>query len=152
MYRGVSTHGKAFVYANVAAAGGKSARLTALIDTGATVTGVSQSIVRELEMSSINNRKLSVKTASGNAEMKVYRATIRLLGNNNVRSGEHDIKIVGLPFAWREFDMILGMDVLSRCCFISRGREFFLGFDTDGEKTLQAAKDFLAPKRRGAGK
>lgn len=151
MYRGVASRGKALVYADVAAADGKGgSRITALIDTGATVTGVSQNVVRRLGLLPINNDKHIINTAGGNVGMRTYKVAIRLIGNNNAKSGAHVMDIVGLPFASHDFDMLLGTDILSRCCFISRGREFFLGFDTDGEKTLQAAKDFLAPKKRGA--
>ena len=149
-YRSASPRGKALIRADVGPAGGKESRLIALVDTGATVTGVSQSIVRGMELLPVDDRKHLVKTASGGVETRMYRANIRLIGNNNAKSDAHVMDIVGLPLAGREFDMLLGTDILSQCCLAYRGHEFFLGFDGSNEETLQAAADFFLPKKRGA--
>ena len=150
MFRGVCESGQALIPVAVTTGDGVVFRLIAMIDTGATVTSISQSVARALGLLPMDNRKRWVKTAGGYAEKQVYKATLRLLGNNNVKSPAHDMQISGLPFEVGDFDMLLGTDILSQCCLIYRGREFLLVFDTDGEKTLQAAKAFLAPKKRGA--
>ena len=149
--RGACPGGKAFIDVAIAASGsgaGRMSRFRALIDTGATATGIAGTLAAAMELPYETTK--NVRTAEGERKCPVHGASIGLLSRQGAVSKEQNIAIVALPFQGREYDVLLGMDVLSRCCFVTRGREFFLGFDGNNEETLQAAADFLLPRKRGA--
>lgn len=149
--RGACPKNKALIDVVITAPGaGKYSRFRALIDTGATMTGIAATLAAGMELPYATTA--NVRTAEGERKCPVHRASVCLLSHQGAASKAQGINIAALPFQGREYDVLLGMDVLSRCCFVTRGREFFLGFDGNNEETLQAAANFLLPKKRGAGK
>lgn len=152
MYKsGLCPLGKAFVDVAVAGARGES-RFLALIDTGATISGIGGKMAEKMGLQWVGTRK-GLRSASGDMkDADSYRAVIRLLAGEGVASAPYNAEVIDLPFHGRKYDMLLGMNVLSRCCFVCRGDKFFLGFDGGDDKTLQAAADFILRQKCGAGK
>ncbi len=144
--KGVCRQGKALAEVAVGAVGGKKRlRATALIDTGATMTGVAENIVQALELQWLGKRE-RIKLAVGEAEAASYRASVFFLSGGGVIPAAHEIKILSIPARRREYDILLGTDILAKCCFVLRGDEFFLGFDGGDKTTLNAAAGFLSPR------
>lgn len=104
-------------------------RATALLDTGATSSGIGPQIIKGLELLSHEKRRLSVATELRMVDYYLFR-----IGIPQESSGP------ALPFvfaetdgfAWPEpksFDVILGMDVLSQCDLqLSRSGRWRLDF------------------------
>lgn len=94
----------------------------ALLDTGATVSGVGPKVIEALQLESYGKNRLGSATEEVFADYYLFR--LGLLSTEQVQAHQPDP--VDLPFLFDEidgfswsrqtdFDVILGMDVLSRC-------------------------------------
>ena len=94
---------------------------TALLDTGATASGITPRVVDALGLFSIGKRPLGSARGEEQAERYLCRiglhATAELSpGMNTLPFTFEPMLVFGLTDAFR-FDAILGMDVLSQCDF-----------------------------------
>lgn len=95
---------------------------TALIDTGATVSGVGARVIQQLGLQSYGKSRL--KSATEEVFVPYYLFRIGLFTTEQIESA--DMSAVVLPYVFEEsngfgwmhdagFDVILGMDVLRQC-------------------------------------
>lgn len=96
----------------------------ALLDTGATVSGVGPRMISELGLESYGKNRL--KSATDELFVAYYLFRLGLHGNDGEPG--HPVRTSGFPFifddldgfSWSrhaDFDVILGMDVLKQCDF-----------------------------------
>lgn len=95
---------------------------TALLDTGATKSGIGPRPIRELGLKSYGKNRLRSATDEVFVEYYLFRIglyTTEQLEANSLVSGDLPFIFDALDgFSWRrdgDFDVILGMDVLSLC-------------------------------------
>ena len=88
----------------------------ALLDTGAQSTLVSQKVVDELGFIPIGSD--SIRTVEGNVvTTKKYYINVGILvqfGSNDIVGTGYTINMASLPFQPANFDVLLGMDLISR--------------------------------------
>ncbi|MCY4158102.1 MAG: retroviral-like aspartic protease family protein [Bacteroidetes bacterium] len=88
----------------------------ALLDTGAQSTLVSQKVVDELGFIPIGSD--SIRTVEGNiVTTKKYHINVGILvqfGSNDIVGTGFTINVASLPFQPANFDVLLGMDLISR--------------------------------------
>ena len=105
-------------------------RAVALLDTGATTSGIAPSIVEGLDLSSYEKRRLVVATEDRIADYYLFR--IGLFPDDHLDGGLSFVFAETLGFGIRptgSFDMILGMDVLRQCDLrVDRSRNWQLDF------------------------
>ncbi len=91
------------------------ANFTALLDTGATSSGIGPHVIQEFSLKSHQKKPLSVATEIRMVEYYIFRLGFPMQGQAMpFIFAETD------GFSWAEqksFDVILGMDVLSQCDF-----------------------------------
>ena len=100
----------------------------ALLDTGATVSGIGPRIISQLDLTSYGKKRL--KSATDEAFVDYYLFRIGLQASPDPFSADSSIRLPYLfgeldGFSWgraADFDVILGMDVLS-ACDVSLGRD-----------------------------
>jgi Aspartyl protease len=92
----------------------------ALLDTGATSSGIGPRVIRELGLRSHEKKLLSVATEMRMVEYFLFRVGLFPVGGDGVRSSLPFVFAEIDGFSWvaaKTFDVILGMDVLSQCAF-----------------------------------
>lgn len=108
---------------------------TALLDTGATASGIGPSVVRALQLKSHMKKRLLSATEEVFADYFVFRIgfhttdQLSRIGDNLTEWPYVFQEVEG--FSWRrasDFDVIIGMDILSQCD---------LAFDRNGTCRLQ---------------
>lgn len=88
--------------------------LRALLDTGATGSAISSETVDSLKLTPL--KKIPVMTGAGKIETWVYRVNIHpvvMEGDNSHVRHHINVEVIEFP-AGDDFDVILGMDLISR--------------------------------------
>ncbi len=105
---------------------------TALLDTGATSSGIGPGVVNELALRSHQKKPLSVATEMRMVDYYLFRVGFHLSKANESSSSLPFVFAETDGFSWNEpkrFDVILGMDVLSQCDFsLNRTGDWELAF------------------------
>ena len=100
----------------------RSISATALLDTGATVSGLGPRIIAALELESYGKNRLG--SATDEVFVDYYLFRLDLFSDDQVRAdqlGPGDLPFIFEEidgFSWKrqtDFDVILGMDVLAQC-------------------------------------
>jgi len=104
---------------------GKSVKVTAMWDTGATRSLINDSIVKKLQLKEINIAK--IKHVAGTETYPVYSAALEIQGGMKIK--EH--RFVSFPNI-HTFDMIIGMDIitLGKFCIENKNNNSFFSFTT----------------------
>ena len=107
--------------------------VTALIDTGATSSGLMPNVVEALNLHPVGKRL--VKAAHGEAMLDTFVFRIGLFPGESDSPGQPSFPyifdaVMGLSFGPSEhFDAIIGMDILGQCDFsVARNRSCRLAF------------------------
>jgi len=102
---------------------GKSIKVTAMWDTGATRSLINDSIVKKLQLKAIN--LAIIKRVAGTETYPVYSAALKIQGGMKIK--EH--RFVSFPNI-HAFDMIIGMDIiaLGKFCIENKNNNSFFSF------------------------
>jgi hypothetical protein len=104
----------------------------ALLDTGATSSGIGPSVIEKPSLRSHQKKPLLVATELRMADYFLFRIGFLTPSNTDMTPAIPYVFTDTEGFSWKdqkEFDLILGMDVLSQCDFtLSRTGQWQLNF------------------------
>ncbi len=92
---------------------------TALLDTGATTSGITPRIVKQLELEDRGKRPLGSARGESQVERHLFRVGFKSAGEDNENSFPYIFESV-MGFALTDsfqLDALIGMDILSQCDF-----------------------------------
>jgi len=107
----------------------------ALIDTGSSVSGISESITGQLNLSRLGKRPLKSAQGEGQVERYAFRLGVQPTGIATEQIGFPYVfeEVIGIELTNAfEFDALIGMDILGQCdlttmrtgrCMLSFGRD-----------------------------
>lgn len=95
--------------------------IRALIDTGASITGINETVLQKL---GLIPRDIGVfSTPSGHSELPIYHLQLEIVVKPDGTRGLFDLEAPGIRVENQIYEGIIGRDILQFCNFNYRGRE-----------------------------